>query len=62
MHPCQQPGLGQPLVLEVDKTGMMVLPASLPLIMRTNARSLYYKIDNFTKWLLQIFPDCLRDI
>ena len=55
----QQPGPGQPLVLEVDETGMMVLPASLPHIMLTNARSLYNKIDNFTKWLLQIFPDCV---
>ena len=54
----QQPGPGQPLVLEVDETGRMVLPASLPLIMLTNARSLYNKIDNFTEWLLQIFPDC----
>ena len=47
------------LVLEVDETGMMVLPASLSLIMLTNARSLYNKIDNFTKWLLHIFPDCV---
>ena len=54
----QQPGPGQPLLLEVDETGRMVLPASLPLIMLTNARSLYNKIDNFTEWLLQIFPDC----
>jgi hypothetical protein len=40
------------LVLEVDETGMMVLPASLPLIMLTNARSLYNKIDSFTEWFL----------
>ena len=42
----------------MDEAGRMVLPASLPLIMLTNARSLYNKIDNFTEWLLQIFPDC----
>ena len=35
----QQPGPGQPLVLEVDESGRMVLPSSLPLIMVTNARS-----------------------
>ena len=54
----QQPVPGAPLVLEVDQTGRLVLPSSLPLIMMTNARSLYNKIDNFTKWLLEIFPDC----
>ena len=49
---------GQPLVLEVDESGRMVLPASLPLVMVTNARSLYNKVDNLIKWLLEIFPDC----
>ena len=34
-----------------------MLPASLPLIMLTNARSLYNKADNFKKWLMEIFPD-----
>ena len=53
-----QPPAGQPLLLEVDETGRMVLPASLPLVMVTNARSLYNKVDNFIKWLLEIFPDC----
>ena len=53
-----QPGPGAPLVLEVDQTGRLVLPSSLPLIMLTNARSLYNKIDNFKRWLLEIFPDC----
>ena len=53
-----QPPAGQPLVLEVDRTGRMVLPASLPLIMLTNARSVYNKIDNLKKWLTEIFPDC----
>ena len=53
-----QPPAGQPLLLEVDETGRRRLPASLPLVMMTNARSLYNKIENFTKWLLEIFPDC----
>ena len=35
-----------------------MLPASLPLIMLTNARSVYNKINNLRKWLLEIFPDC----
>ena len=52
-----QPPAGQPLLLEVDKTGRMVLPASLPLVMVTNARSLYNKARNFRKWLTEIFPD-----
>ena len=52
-----QPPAGQPLLLEVDETGMMVLPASLPLVMVTNARSLYNKARNFRKWLTEIFPD-----
>ena len=55
----QQPGPGQPLVLEVAETSMMVPPASLHLIMLTNERSVYNKINNFTEWLLQIFPDCV---
>ena len=45
-------------MLEVDETGRLVLPSSLPLTMLTNARSLYNKIDNFIKWLTEIFPDC----
>ena len=53
-----QPPAGQPLLLEVDETGRRRLPASLPLVMMTNARSLYNKIDNFKKWLLEIFSDC----
>ena len=53
-----QPPAGQPLLLEVDETGRRRLPASLPLVMMTNARSLYNKIHNFKKWLLEIFPDC----
>ena len=53
-----QPPAGQPLVLEVDETGTRELPASLPLVMLTNARSLYNKVDNFKKWLLEVFPDC----
>ena len=42
----------------MDETGWRRLPASLPLVMMTNARSLYNKIENFKKWLLEIFPDC----
>jgi hypothetical protein len=53
-----QPDPGEPLVLMVDDSGRMALPASLPLVMLTNARSIYNKIDNFIKWLLEIFPDC----
>ena len=45
-------------MLEVDETGSMELPASLPLVMLTNARSCYNKADNLKKWLLEIFPDC----
>ena len=44
-----QPGARLPPGLEVDETGRMVLPASLPLVMLTNARSVYNKIDNFKK-------------
>ena len=54
----QQSDPTAPLVLEVDQTGRLVLPSSLPLVLLTNARSLYNKIDNFIKWLLEIFPDC----
>ena len=53
-----QPGARLPPGLEVDESGRMVLPASLPLVMLTNARSVYNKIDNFKKWLNEIFPDC----
>ena len=36
-----QPDAGQPLVLEVDTTGYVNLPASLPLCMVTNFRCIY---------------------
>ena len=52
-----QPPAGQPLVLEVDLTGRAVLPASLPLGMVANARSIYNKIDNFVRFLREIGPD-----
>ena len=44
-----QPPAGQPLVLQVDESGNRVLPASLPLVMLTNARSVYNKIVNLKK-------------
>ena len=44
-----QPPAGQPLVLEVDETGSQELPASLPLVMLTNARSCYNKADSLKK-------------
>ena len=53
-----QPPAGQPLLLEVDESGNMVLPASLPLVMLTNARSVYNKVINLKKWLTEVFPDC----
>ena len=53
-----QPPAGQPLLLKVYETGRRKLPASLPLVMMTNARSLYNKIKKFIKWLLEVFPDC----
>ena len=52
-----QPPAGQPLLLEVDPTGLAALPSSLPLGMVTNARSLYNKIDNFIRFLREIGPD-----
>ena len=44
-----QPPAGHPLVLEVDETGSQELPASLPLVMLTNARSCYNKADSLKK-------------
>ena len=53
-----QPPAGQPLLLEVDESGNRVLPASLPLVMMTNARSVFNKAKSLRKWLNEIFPDC----
>ena len=53
-----EPGLpGQPPVLQVDPTGRFSLPASLPLGIVCNARSLYNKVDNFRRLLKEIGPD-----
>ena len=52
-----QPAAGQPLVLEVDTTGQLSLPASIPLGMVTNARSLYNKEDSLVRFLREIGPD-----
>ena len=53
-----QPGPGQPLVLEVDTTGNLSLPASIPLCMVTNFRSIYNKVENFKTFLREVAPDC----
>ena len=53
-----QPAAGQPLVLEVDTTGSLHLPASLPLCMVTNFRSIYNKVENFKTFLKEVSPDC----
>ena len=52
-----QPPAGQPLILEVDPTGTAAIPSSLPLGIVANARSLYNKVDNFTRFLKEIGPD-----
>ena len=53
-----QPAPGQPLVLEVDHTGTKNLPASIPLVMVTNFRSIYNKISNFRTFLKEVSPEC----
>ena len=53
-----QPAAGQPLVLEVDTTGRLHIPSSIPLCMVTNFRSIYNKIDNFRRFLKEVAPDC----
>ena len=53
-----QPAAGQPLVLEVDSTGSLHLPSSIPLCMVTNFRSIYNKIGNFRRFLKEVAPDC----
>ena len=42
----------------MDESGNRVLPASLPLVMVTNARSVFNKAKSLRKWLNEIFPDC----
>ena len=44
-----QPPASQPLLLEVDESVNRVLPASLPLVMLTNARSVFNKANNLRK-------------
>jgi hypothetical protein len=48
---------GQPPVLQIDPSGRFSLPASLPLGIVCNARSLFNKIDNFRRLLREIGPD-----
>ena len=52
-----QPAPGQPLALEVDVTGGRQLPASIPLCMVTNFRSIYNKVDSFKRFLREVAPD-----
>ena len=51
-----QPAPGQPLALEVDLTGGRQLPASIPLVMVTNFRSVYNKISSFRTFLREVAP------
>ena len=48
---------GQPPALRLDPTGRASLPASMPLGIVCNARSLYNKIKNFRRHLREIGPD-----
>ena len=55
--PSQQQLPGAPLQLDVDTSGAAVAPTNVPLVMVTNPRSIYNKIDKFRLWLKNFKPD-----